>query len=376
MEALLSRYRNLSILLLLVVAQLILLAYQVKTGDDVRLIRVWAVAAVTPLAQLLESARGGTGSAFTELASLKNVRQDNAKMRQELDRLRLENQKLRSDVELADRAQTLAIFQKQALSKTVAARVIGTGTGVNSRVVFVDRGTRDGVEKGMAVINPAGIVGRVVSAYPQVSMVMLATEPSFVAGVISQKSRQRGLMRGRGTGICDVENIANLQKLEDGEWFFTSGDDRIFPKGLPVGQVKLSREGTVAREATVQPAALISSPDEVLIVTQGVHGTIPAPGTPASQEVSLLPPPAEEAGAAPATNSPQEKRTEADAIRERYKRIGEAQGHRYGTTVGRTPDFNRAPPPVAAGTAAPGSAPAAPGEVKPPAAKAPGKQTP
>ena len=58
-------------------------------------------------------------------------------------------------------------------------------------MVFVDRGSGSGVEKGMAVVTPDGIVGKVIAAYPTASEVMLITDPDFAAGVVSQKNRRR-----------------------------------------------------------------------------------------------------------------------------------------------------------------------------------------
>ena len=92
MGSLLNRYRNLTFLLLVLLAQLILVAYQVRTGEDVRLLRVWAVSAVTPMARLLDSSqrqrlrlRQATTSSFG------GVRQENRRLAAELDRLKMEN---------------------------------------------------------------------------------------------------------------------------------------------------------------------------------------------------------------------------------------------------------------------------------------------
>jgi rod shape-determining protein MreC len=374
MEAFLSRYRNLSVLLALIAGQLLLLAYQVRTNQDVRLIRVWSVGAVTPVARLLEGVRSNTTGFFGNWLMLREVRQQNAALTLELGRLKIENNYLKAEVESADRAKALEIFQKNSPSKTVAARIIGTGTGLNSRTVYVDRGTKDSVERGMAVIVPDGIVGKVVAAYPTVSLVMLATEQSFVASVTSQKTHLKGLLKGRGTATMIVDSLFNLQKVEDGEWFYTSGEDRIFPKGLPVGQCRVMYEGNVIREVQLTPAALKSGLEEVLVVTQGVHGLIPPPGTPASAEVSLLPaPPAEgetaaPAGAAAMPGAPVLPRTEADQLRDKYKKLGEQQNFQYGSTPGRAVDYNRPLTPAAPKPEVP--------KTEPPKAEAPKTEAP
>ncbi|MBI5283121.1 MAG: hypothetical protein HY858_15660 [Candidatus Solibacter usitatus] len=374
MESFLSRYRNLSVLLLLIVAQLLLLAYQVKAREDVRLIRVWAVTAVTPLARGIEWIRSGTGGFFSGYILLRDVQVENQRLRQEAGQLRLRNQFLSAELATADRAKALLEFRSSSPSKTLPARVIGTGTGANARVVYVDRGSTDGVMKGMAAITPEGIVGKVVAAYPTASLVQLITEQGSVAGVISQKSRVRGILKGQGSANCVVEYIQNEDKLEAGEWFFTSGADRIFPRGLPVGQVKMVGEGRGGKEVIVAPSALQAGLEEMLIVLDGVHGLIPDPQTPASADVSILPPPPDGSSTQPASSAGEPSGaglTDADRLREKYKRIGESQGIEFGASPGRVADFNRTPPPEASPAKPEAAKPIAakPGAAKPNAAK-------
>ena len=137
--------------------------------------------------------------------------------------LKIENHYLKSELSTADRAQALSVFKAQSPSTTVAARVIGNGTGANSKVVFVDRGSASGVESGMAVVTPDGIVGKVVDAYPTSSLVMLITDPTFAAGVVSQKNHVHGTLKGQGHSECLVDYVQNEEPVDVGEWFFTSG---------------------------------------------------------------------------------------------------------------------------------------------------------
>ncbi len=370
METFLSRYRNLSVLLLLVVAQLLLLAYQVKARDDVPLIRVWAVSAVTPLARGIESIRGGTGGFFQGYLFLHDVQVENILLKREMGALKLRNRFLAAELAMADRAKALDEFRAKTPSKTLPARVIGTGTGANSRVVFIDRGSTDGVKRGMAAIAPEGIVGKVVAAYRMSSLVQLITEQGSVAGVVSQKNKVRGTLKGVGANTCVVEYVQNEDKLEPGEWFFTSGADRVFPRGLPVGQVKMVREGRGGKEVVVEPSGLWTGMEEMLIVLDGVHGLVPPPDEPASREVSILPAPPPETPAASELDaaSPDSgaAMTDADRLKERYQRVVEGQGVHLGVK-GAIADFNRAPAPARppAVPAATGAAPAPAGKVEP-----------
>ena len=155
---LLSRYRNVTVLALVIFAQLILLGYQVKSNQDIRLIRVWAVTAVTPIAKVIETVRGGTVDSLGRYINLHNLADENKQMGKELGRRKLENQYLRSELRSADRAVALSAFQASNPSKTLPSRVIGMGTAASSRVVFIDRGSMGGVMRGMAVITRAGSV--------------------------------------------------------------------------------------------------------------------------------------------------------------------------------------------------------------------------
>src|SRR2546422_10196360 len=105
MDSLLNRYRNVTILVLVIMAQLVLLAYQVKSGNDVRLIRVWAVTAVTPLARALEAVRSGVAGFAGNYLTMRDTRSQNRELREELGRLKMENQYLRTELSTADRAR-------------------------------------------------------------------------------------------------------------------------------------------------------------------------------------------------------------------------------------------------------------------------------
>src|SRR5205085_8095682 len=141
---------------------------------------------------------------------------------------------LKAELGTADRAKTLAVFQQRTQSKTLAARLIGSSLGTNTKAIFVDRGANDGVKKGMAVITPDGIVGKVVAAFPAAAQVMLVTDPSFAAGVISAKNRVPGTLHGDGKNTVKIDYMPTEAKIDGGDWFYTSGDDRVFPRGLPV----------------------------------------------------------------------------------------------------------------------------------------------
>jgi rod shape-determining protein MreC len=373
---LLSRYRNVTVLALVIFAQLILLGYQVKSNQDIRLIRVWAVTAVTPIAKVIDTVRGGTVDSLGRYVNLHNLADENNQLGKEVGRLKLENQYLKSELRSADRAVALGAFQARNPSKTLPARVIGLSTSASSRVVFIDRGSLGGVMRGMAVITPDGIVGKVIAAYPTASQVLLLTDPTFAAGVISQKHRVRGTLVGLGqTSKCMVDYIQNEEKVETGEWFYTTGDDGVFPKGLPVGTVASAQPGQQDQLVYLAPSGLQGGLEEVLVILEGVHQPIPEGQAPASAVHLQTPAPDENASPAPGTPA---LSTEADRMRQRYQRIGEQENHTFGQGLpgSKPPDFNLDPDAAAARARAANTPSATPGVAAKPAGTPASSPTP
>ena len=365
MEALLSRYRNLTVLLIVVVGQLLYLAYQVKTNRDERLIRVWSVSAVTPMAGVVEAVRHNTIGFLEDYFILLDVREQNRKLKSMNDRLRMENVYYRNQLSTAENARALTLFQSQTPSKTVAARVIGNSTVVTAKAVFIDRGSKSCIEKGMSVLTTECIVGKVASVYPLVSQVLLVTDPTFKVGIESQKGHVHGVLNC-GTGKCSVEQVQNEEKVDKNEWFFTSGEDRIFPKGFPVGTAVSVQPGQGMKDIKLNLSGSPGGVDEVLVVLQGVHQVIPTAPVVEETTAKMLPPPVGPDDTGAPTTKPQ---TEADKVVEKYTTIGKEQNHAYGAYGSTLPNFNQKAPAAgaqaAAGTPAAAAATATPAEKKP-----------
>ena len=151
-----------------------------------------------------------------------------------------------------------------------------------------------------------------------------------------------------------VDYVQNEENVEQGEWFYTSGDDGIFPKGLPAGEVTSVHPGKSLREIFVTPSGFQNGLEEVLIVIEGVHTAIPGVA-PANQPVHLLAPPPPEPGAAPAVPTAQTgplapMRTVWSTSTGR--RIGAAENHVFGGAAGTArPELQHQPGPKAAGAA-------------------------
>jgi rod shape-determining protein MreC len=273
-DNIITRHRNLTILGVVLFAQLFGLAYQVKRTTDrgsTRLVRVWAVTLITPLEKAVVHSVSWAGDAWRNYVYLRDVRRENDALRQEIQRLQLEQVRLSEDAGQARRLQALLGFKEQFISQTLAAQVISTTGSEFSRGIYIDKGSHDGLKPDMPVITAEGVVGKVFRVYPTSSLVLQINDPSSGAGVILEKSRLQGILKGSSSGETFVANIMADEQVQPGEQVLTSGGDRIYPKGLAVGTVsKVSPAGTFL-DVRVRPAARLNRLEEVLVITRIVE---------------------------------------------------------------------------------------------------------
>ena len=268
-----SRYRNVTILVAILFVQVLGLAVQVKrrsgADESTRIIRLWTVSAVTPLEKAIVWCQNGLGSLWSNYVYLRGVRQENRDLKFEIEQLRLEQVRLSDDAQQARRLQALLGFKETYIAKTVAAQVIGSSGSEFSRSVYIDKGTSAGVEKDMAVITADGLVGRVLRAYGSSAQVLLINDQSSGVGVILDKFRLQGVIKGTASGEVILEKVMTDEQVAPGDRIVTSGGDQIFPKGVTVGTVmKVSPGADLFLNIRVKPSANLSRLEEVLVITK------------------------------------------------------------------------------------------------------------
>src|SRR5882724_714940 len=317
METVLGRYRNLIVLVGVLFAQVLGLAVQVKRTTDIessRLIRVWAVGAVSPLEKALVWAQTSAGNLWHNYFYLRGVRAENRELKQRIEQMRIDQVRMSQDADQARRLQALLAFKEQFISQTRAAQVIGSTGSEQSRAIYIDKGEKDGIKPDMAVITADGIVGKVLHVYRSTSLVLLISDQTSGVGAILDKSRLQGILRGMPSGEIALERIMTDEQVPAGELVLTSGGDRIFPKGLPIGRVtKVSTGSDLFLNVRVKPAANLSKLEEVLVVTKvderqiapDQAGPVRAADVLAERLPTVPPRPAEPAGAAPTGAAPQ-----------------------------------------------------------------------
>jgi rod shape-determining protein MreC len=261
------RHRPLFLLASLVLAQVLMLAFQIKREHDVRLIRVWAAALVMPFERGGTDAVSHTGGVWSNYIALRGVRAENDRLRAELDRLELQNRELSAQAGEAQRLGALLKFtDAHPEVPMLAAQVIGASADPASHTLSLNRGARDHVQANMAVITPDGIVGKIVEVLRNTSEVLLITDRDSGAGALLADTRTQGVVKGSGDPDARLDYVVNDEPIHVGEMVLTSGQDRIFPKDLLIGSIASTAPGVNFQTIHVRPAARLDRLEDVLIL--------------------------------------------------------------------------------------------------------------
>jgi rod shape-determining protein MreC len=280
MDTFMGRYRNVTILAAAIFLQILGLAIQIKRStenESSRLIRLWAVSVVAPLEKGIVRVQSSAVGVWHNYFYLRGVRQENRDLRDQLEQLRLEQVRLKQDADQAHRLQALLGFKEQFVGATAAAQVIGSSGSEQSRLVYIDKGSDDGIRNEMPVITADGVVGKVLSVIDgSTSQVLLISDQQSGVGAILEQSRLQGVLKGRASGELVIDKIMTDEEVKPGDRILTSGGDRIFPKGLPVGTVSKISKGAEFLQVTVKPAAMLTHLEEVLVITKKEQREAPA----------------------------------------------------------------------------------------------------
>ena len=241
-----------------------------KKGIGGTLITGRLISAVTsPIQHGITSATKGIRNIWTSYIYLINVSRENVSLKNDMEKLKEENNQLRESVFLNQRLKELLAFKQGMAQTSVAANVIGIESSGWVRTVKINKGLSDGIRRDMAVVTPLGIAGRVIDVQPTTSMVLIVTDPRCNIDVIVQRSRTKGIVEGTGTDRLTLKYVRHEDDIQIGDVLLSSGLGGIFPKGMVVGEVVRVEKGAdnFFMDIEVKPAADFKKLEEVLIVT-------------------------------------------------------------------------------------------------------------
>ncbi len=196
-------------------------------------------------------------------------------LRQEVDRLQLENQSLRLELsnhksvesELARLKDVLQIKTKFPRQAKIA-RIIAHDPSTWNSSFIVDAGSANGIQVDSPVISEQGIVGRVLEVTPNNARVLIVSDTDSSVAGIDERSRVTGIVLGTGRSQLKFGYVSASEDVQKDDVIVSSGLGGIFPKGYALGTVvkKTESENGLTTEIEVQPAVDVAALDYVFIL--------------------------------------------------------------------------------------------------------------
>jgi rod shape-determining protein MreC len=169
------------------------------------------------------------------------------------------------------RLERLLDMKESVNASTIAARVIGEDTSSWFRTLVINQGSSSGIREGMAVISAEGVVGQTAKVTTSTSRVLLLTDHASGIAATIQRSRARGVVKGKGEMLCSLEFTTREEDVKVGDTVMTSGIGGIFTKGLPIGEVTMVKRGEygIFQTVSIRPAVNFPHLEEVLVLLRG-----------------------------------------------------------------------------------------------------------
>ena len=226
------------------------------------------IAAMRPFQSGIQMTISGIRQVYLNYAALRGLTAENAKLKGRIQELEAERNRHLEDESTNRRLRELMEFRLYLPSGAVTASVISNSASTWFNIQILDKGKKDGVEKGMGVVSPLGVVGQVVSVTSRSAKVLLITDSHSGVDAVVQRNRARGIVAGSLESGPIMKYVKRSDDLKEGDRLVTSGLDGVFPKGLLIGAVsKVNKKSFglfqyVEVTLAVDPARI----EEVLVV--------------------------------------------------------------------------------------------------------------
>ncbi|HYS54782.1 MAG TPA: rod shape-determining protein MreC [Thermoanaerobaculia bacterium] len=201
---------------------------------------------------------------------------ENLELHRKVIDLTTENLKLRQSEGDLKRLRSLLSYAEEFTMPTTMAQAIMLDTSGRFKAIIIDRGSTAGIQVNDAVVNASGLIGRVVLTTKDMAKIQLITDANSSAGVLVERTRRQGVLRGDGTAGAALYDIPSLADVQPGDKVLTAGIDGIYPKGIPVGVVTKAEKGQdLFKNITVHPFVDVGSIEEVIVLhTRKIPGDV------------------------------------------------------------------------------------------------------
>jgi len=208
---------------------------------------------------------------------LVNLKRENVALRRTVTELREENNLLREKAIANERLRNLLRFSKKIPRSMLPAQIIGIDPSSWFRTILIDKGTKHGVKRGVAVVSPEGIVGHVLQTSHHYGKVLLITDFNSSVDAVIQRSRAKGVVEGNGENLCRLKYASRTQDIQLGDKVVTSGLGGRYPKGLMIGKIsKIEKKSYgLFQHAEIMLSADFTKLEEVFVIAETQPPDIP-----------------------------------------------------------------------------------------------------
>ena len=250
-----------------ILLHVVLISAQVNSASGLPILQVVTFGGFSELQRGTTSIVDGVRGMWSGYVALRQVQSENDALRLEMQSLQIRFQQERAEAQRTDNLRQLLELRERANLDTAAAEVIAGAASPDFRTVTIDKGSSEGLTTDMAVISPAGVVGRVILPSRRASKVQLLIDRNAAAGALIERTRVQGVVVGAGDGTLTMQYVPGSSDVKTGDLVVTSGIDGIYPKGFVIGTVDHADRGVGAyHEIVVRPAVNFSRLEEVLVV--------------------------------------------------------------------------------------------------------------
>ncbi|MCH9742096.1 MAG: rod shape-determining protein MreC [Proteobacteria bacterium] len=239
---------------------------QTNVMAQVRMALSMLVQPLENIARLPESWLAQSNSAFTEKAALvtevdrlrtqvlllNNERQQNEKIAQENERLRM----------------LLGVASRIQQGKLLVSLIVDHSPNPFKQILRLNKGSQDKVRVGLPVMDAHGLMGQILSTNLNESDLLLITDVEMQIPVRIVRTGARAILQGDGSNELTLKFLPTTADIREGDMLETSGIDGRYPSGLPVAEVVSvkSQSGAIFWQVVAQPNAKLSTSREVLIL--------------------------------------------------------------------------------------------------------------
>lgn len=264
-----KKYKTIITIVLFLVTSLVMMSYSLKYGTQESFLKKIALEAAAPVQQVAVVSIRSVKDAWLRYMMLVGLEEENRKLKKQINELNAVIISSREGFHEAERLKKLLSITASSKDSFIAARIIGREQAAISRTVLIDKGLSDGLKKGMPVIAPPGLIGRLVDVSWTVSRVLLFHDENSHVDAIVQRSRTQGVIGGAGSSGMILKYISKTQDVQEGDIVVSSGMSGVFPKGWLVGKViHVDRqEAGLFLKIKVAPFVDFSKLEEVLILS-------------------------------------------------------------------------------------------------------------